>query len=281
MTAGPRGSSPLARGLHGEHPGRDRDRGIIPARAGFTSALFPTVATIGDHPRSRGVYAARGTRSCATTGSSPLARGLPPGGEEHPGGGRIIPARAGFTARQPRRVSETSDHPRSRGVYVKAITELALASGSSPLARGLLDTACLSRCARRIIPARARITGDRGERVHSCQDHPRWRVVYQPCGLLDRPAAGSSPLARGLLDKSLETLNATRIIPARAGFTASPADQRRHRGDHPRSRGVYYRLWLRSSRAEGSSPLARGLHRQRHRSLRPVRIIPARAGFTV
>jgi len=50
--------------------------GIIPARAGFTRAECYGQAGAGDHPRSRGVYAASSVLGVALAGSSPLARGL-------------------------------------------------------------------------------------------------------------------------------------------------------------------------------------------------------------
>ena len=50
------GSSPLARGLHDPRQGPRRDRGIIPARAGFTRQMWSPHVKSGDHPRSRGVY---------------------------------------------------------------------------------------------------------------------------------------------------------------------------------------------------------------------------------
>ena len=72
----------------------------------------------------------------------------------------------------------------------------------------------------------------------------------------------------------------SRIIPARAGFTfhyfLSPA----YPEDHPRSRGVYFRLRPGVAHVTGSSPLARGLHESDARDEGPERIIPARAGFT-
>ena len=94
----PNGSSPLARGLR---LSKLRDRGdlrIIPARAGFTVAAIIAEMARGDHPRSRGVYPARARSSSATSGSSPLARGLPEQVVRRPLPPRIIPARAGFTA---------------------------------------------------------------------------------------------------------------------------------------------------------------------------------------
>ena len=72
----PEGSSPLARGLR---PGRVRAWlaiGIIPARAGFTTACGRRSRWTRDHPRSRGVYAIETDLCSHGDGSSPLARGL-------------------------------------------------------------------------------------------------------------------------------------------------------------------------------------------------------------
>ena len=91
------GSSPLARGLLGTVLAVQPLTGIIPARAGFTPCLMGDRCGLGDHPRSRGVYDLSQHRLAHVTGSSPLARGLPPvrGGLYVMAG--IIPARAGFT----------------------------------------------------------------------------------------------------------------------------------------------------------------------------------------
>mgnify|MGYP000972111424 CR=1 FL=1 len=78
------GSSPLARGLHGEEMydyGPDR---IIPARAGFTPPRRRTATRREDHPRSRGVYVCACSASPRAVGSSPLARGLPSMGAKYP-----------------------------------------------------------------------------------------------------------------------------------------------------------------------------------------------------
>ena len=50
------GSSPLARGLRPTTSDPISPRGIIPARAGFTSVAFAHRGADEDHPRSRGVY---------------------------------------------------------------------------------------------------------------------------------------------------------------------------------------------------------------------------------
>ena len=98
---------------------------------------------------------------------------------------------------------------------------------------------------------------------------------------LDPWSFGSSPLARGLLGLDRGRLLWHRIIPARAGFTGGLRARRPGPSDHPRSRGVYggvhrgVPFWL------GSSPLARGLPAPDGVHDAALRIIPARAGFTL
>ena len=52
------GSSPHARGLRSRAVYSARAFRIIPARAGFTSAMSVAVVRVADHPRTRGVYLA-------------------------------------------------------------------------------------------------------------------------------------------------------------------------------------------------------------------------------
>ena len=113
------------------------------------------------------------------------------------------------------------------------------------------------------------------------RDHPRSRGVYS--------WQSSFPPRGG-------------IIPARAGFTAEgnedpdrgqdhPRSRRvyaqwsarraRSAGDHPRSRGVYRSFSACTWPCTGSSPLARGLLNVDEFCFIPLRIIPARAGFTM
>ena len=213
-----------------------------------------------DHPRSRGVYKPSEAEPQLVAGSSPLARGLP---HSHTGGrivGRIIPARAGFTRSLQPAVTRHTDHPRSRGVYGPLPSPPLAGTGSSPLARGFTSTGCG--------PGRPP------------RDHPRSRGVYTAVQGVRTPVAGSSPLARGLLDLQPRPGIIERIIPARAGFTASVRTRRLSDGDHPRSRGVYKCGGITIVRRGGSSPLARGLRQGLRVLLKAVRIIPARAGFT-
>ena len=72
----------------------------------------------------------------------------------------------------------------------------------------------------------------------------------------------------------------TRIIPARAGFTAILLRGACLSPDHPRSRGVYTATTPIGFSSWGSSPLARGLPLVALVAFGAFRIIPARAGFT-
>ena len=95
-----------------------------------------------------------------------------------------------------------------------------------------------------------------------------------------RAAAGSSPLARGLLPRPLTAVRTPGIIPARAGFTCVVKRPDGDAWDHPRSRGVYPRPTVTCPCGTGSSPLARGLPLAGLLVGDDDRIIPARAGFT-
>ena len=98
---------------------------------------------------------------------------------------------------------------------------------------------------------------------------------------LTAPAAGSSPLARGLRGHGPARDEFGRIIPARAGFTRPIVHALVCGPDHPRSRGVYRSRAARGRSLGGSSPLARGLREHVAHPLSRLRIIPARAGFTL
>ena len=174
----------------------------------------------------------------------------------------------------------TWDHPRSRGVYAVSSPSKVLMSGSSPLARGLPARVQEMFDRLGIIPARAGFTVPALLRRVSAGDHPRSRGVYVVTAAMVATWTGSSPLARGLPRNTVPVRSSTRIIPARAGFTALRRSPARTGRDHPRSRGVYSHRVAKSLRSTGSSPLARGLHSAPRGPESPPGIIPARAGFT-
>ena len=254
------GSSPLARGLHSSESSSFVSTWIIPARAGFTGPSGWQPTPIADHPRSRGVYLQEHGEALEADGSSPLARGLPADDMQDSDQGR--------------------DHPRSRGVYPTKGSDGRMFVGSSPLARGLPRRRLRDDRAGRIIPARAGFTCSPRSCCGGGRDHPRSRGVYFSIAARDFRVSGSSPLARGLRLAVRRLPPPPGIIPARAGFTLEKISAEDETGDHPRSRGVYDLRPGRTASSPGSSPLARGLRSRTHRKERPVRIIPARAGFT-
>ena len=214
------------------------------------------------------------------TGSSPLARGLLLDFSLMGRQFGIIPARAGFTRNARLPAQACTDHPRSRGVYLKANVTANSTEGSSPLARGLRSIRVGGLGWRGIIPARAGFTSPHREGSRFPTDHPRSRGVYPTSRSTCSALTGSSPLARGLLAWRRLSLPWGRIIPARAGFTVRDCGSISSRSDHPRSRGVYPDAALATLLKAGSSPLARGLLPSRPGARRSQRIIPARAGFT-
>ena len=173
-----------------------------------------------------------------------------------------------------------ADHPRSRGVYglFRALGMQHL--GSSPLARGLPHGVIPASRGRRIIPARAGFTHHGAREARAGQDHPRSRGVYIGFRMTPEQVLGSSPLARGLRRLTEDQVAGWGIIPARAGFTASCSAWAPPASDHPRSRGVYTRMWSSVREDRGSSPLARGLPAPLGLRCAGRGIIPARAGFT-
>ena len=114
------GSSPLARGTHGDDASVGHLSRLIPARAGNTvSGHFSTTA-YSAHPRSRGEHAALITSAGVPAGSSPLARGTPGSRVRDKVNGRLIPARAGNTVQAGAAASEAPAHPRSRGEHLSS-----------------------------------------------------------------------------------------------------------------------------------------------------------------
>ena len=93
------GSSPLARGTLLSGFGERGCLGLIPARAGNTSACTGASTGAGAHPRSRGEHACRNFLTPSRLGSSPLARGTRVMVTSSVCAVGLIPARAGNTRR--------------------------------------------------------------------------------------------------------------------------------------------------------------------------------------
>ena len=195
------------------------DRRLIPARAGKTAAATGALIYIPAHPRSRGENPTAWARRPGELGSSPLARGKPLVFGDLLSNERLIPARAGKTTRGRTGGLCCRAHPRSRGENCKVQRVHLSSSGSSPLARGKLDTGTVEKGADGLIPARAGKTGRPAFFLLAAQAHPRSRGENGLLSCARAGTGGSSPLARGKPTSTRRLSVGRGLIPARAGKT--------------------------------------------------------------
>ena len=113
---------------------------FIPAGAGNTDRGGDTTSGQPVHPRWRGEHIYALKFPALYYGSSPLARGTQNQRRDNHGQKRFIPAGAGNTDENARNVIEIQVHPRWRGEHGLHGAAVVLAGGSSPLARGTLQT---------------------------------------------------------------------------------------------------------------------------------------------
>ena len=254
------GSSPLARGTPRAEILVGICRRFIPARAGNTGTPCARRARGAVHPRSRGEHLGAQDFAALSSGSSPLARGTPRRGSACPAPQRFIPARAGNTLNGIHAHHLLPVHPRSRGEHCPPSFSPRGPGGSSPLARGTRPEGAIGSIPARFIPARAGNTRWPRRRCSCCSVHPRSRGEHPEKATRGVPGYGSSPLARGTLQRADGHGVRERFIPARAGNTAGEPLLTTLPSVHPRSRGEHLI-------AVGSDDP-------------PLRFIPARAGNT-
>ena len=280
ITACKRGSSPLARGTRVELQELPCKRRLIPARAGNTLSVWVPYGSLPAHPRSRGEHSQCSWNARGFFGSSPLARGT----RNHDAIAvimeRLIPARAGNTARWRTWSASQAAHPRSRGEHAPMSSPVKSKLGSSPLARGTHRLSPGIKLICRLIPARAGNTGHHSAAARRRKAHPRSRGEHSAPWKIGLSAYGSSPLARGTQLVAVPVLALARLIPARAGNTRHSVQGHSGRPAHPRSRGEHSGIKTGNSGMSGSSPLARGTHALEAVEALQGRLIPARAGNT-
>ena len=254
------GSSPLARGAHVEVECHRRDRGHIPARAGSTTRQARPRGSAAAHPRSRGERKRGENGQQGEQGSSPLARGAHGRGGAQVRQDRLIPARAGSTTPSSTHARRRRAHPRSRGEHTSRSNVTVATAGSSPLARGARPDELLLGRGEGLIPARAGSTPARLRKQLVTRAHPRSRGEHTGRHFKRLVEVGSSPLARGALQRMVTLRCRAGLIPARAGSTSTATATLL--GD------------------VGSSPLARGARTRQARPTATPGLIPARAGST-
>ena len=210
------------------------------------------------HPRWRGEHSFWLNVMQRRSGSSPLARGTQEGRNAPGGHDRFIPAGAGNTCRARPTIRAITVHPRWRGEHERNQHAFTQARGSSPLARGTRIAERSTIQHQRFIPAGAGNTAVTARSVLALTVHPRWRGEHRSHPGRDHPDRGSSPLARGTLDRHPRQRVPVRFIPAGAGNTRQHVVEVQEAAVHPRWRGEHGSRSSGGSRFFGSSPLARG-----------------------
>ena len=165
-----------------------------------------------------------------------------------------------------------------RGEKLFILFLIIILIGSSPHARGKVNSFYLSSNRLRIIPACAGKSGGVFSKIKIPQDHPRMRGEKLNATWVKSLTSGSSPHARG---KDISTglpSASSRIIPACAGKSCISGSCYEIRQDHPRMRGEKLRILKQLRALLGSSPHARGKVTIQHTRNPTNRIIPACAG---
>ncbi len=214
------------------------------------------------------------------SGSSPRARGTRLPDRRRDDRDRFIPACAGNTHPIRRARPSASVHPRVRGEHADLHHARAAFFGSSPRARGTPRPGNSVVGVERFIPACAGNTPASWATPRSCSVHPRVRGEH--CGTPpgSYPTAGSSPRARGTLDRLHPLASLDRFIPACAGNTAAYRTAYLSVPVHPRVRGEHDTVMPSHAASDGSSPRARGTPGADGGTADSNRFIPACAGNT-
>ena len=174
---------------------------------------------------------------------------------------RFIPACAGNTQGWPRSPSTRPVHPRVCGEHRRRGHRRSHRGGSSPRVRGTHRSGHALGPEQRFIPACAGNTRSEAGEGRKATVHPRVCGEHSANASPLRLPSGSSPRVRGTLLPDERGQALSRFIPACAGNTAYPRNQRKGRpvhprvcGEHPPQRGLYSSL-------HGSSPRVRGTRR--------------------
>ena len=276
------GSSPPARGTRGAQPWERDTLRFIPACAGNTLARsrLRRRGHRAVHPRLRGEHKPPLPISPASGGSSPPARGPRQRGAGPERRRRFIPACAGNTIRQPPYVSWPAVHPRLRGEHHRRAWLRHPGRGSSPPARGTPRRVLAGGLTLRFIPACAGNTKRPLSQRAFPTVHPRLRGEHGGVASARHRWNGSSPPARGTRRSLPARSLVFRFIPACAGNTVIWPTLMPVETVHPRLRGEHRPGPEPDADRAGSSPPARGTHREARRTCVWVRFIPACAGNT-
>ena len=274
------GSSPHARGkLNGRVDG-NLAPGLIPAWAGKTTRSMSAWIIEAAHPRMGGENFREALVCAVEFGSSPHGRGKPIAASEFEIMRRLIPAWAGKTYRGRTGVRPFTAHPRMGGENLCSSVAVVGVEGSSPHGRGKHLGVIPGQAGHRLIPAWAGKTCRKLRRERAAAAHPRAGGENSTVERLSLSYSGSSPRGRGKPASALEITVLLRLIPARAGKTASRSYRGRSSWAHPRAGGENFATLACAGVSGGSSPRGRGKRGQTYCRASMLGLIPARAGKT-
>ena len=213
-------------------------------------------------------------------GSSPPVRGaLSQSSPLHIVGG-LIPACAGSTNSHKHILSSKRAHPRLCGEHSPIFQGALTTVGSSPLARGTLQSRIFRFSRRGLIPARAGNTACYLWASGWTGAHPRSRGEHMGFPSVPSLDMGSSPPVRGALSRVHGNDPAAGLIPACAGSTCCVPTVRRTRWAHPRLCGEHANEQAGKRTLLGSSPPVRGARLWLRPGHHLQGLIPACAGST-
>ena len=193
---------------------------------------------------------------------------------------RITPACAGKTSPCLQSAWPSWDHPRMCGKdELHDFLPVSLA-GSPPHVRERLDVCMRPPVKKRITPACAGKTRQRGQPVRHGWDHPRMCGKDHLTPVLTPRLQGSPPHVRERLKNVRSWLDYIGITPACAGKTPNNAEIRSVEQDHPRMCGKDALCHPHSIRTEGSPPHVRERHSVPDPKRTGTGITPACAGKT-
>ncbi len=210
------------------------------------------------YPRWRGEHHTKKHAVINLSGLSPLARGTLYMRKIVLSLLRFIPAGAGKTYPEERRVEKSAVYPRWRGEHFVESAASSDCCGLSPLARGTPIGGQSGRHWSRFIPAGAGNTIVWFLLVPALPVYPRWRGEhsYKTVFLVQR--RGLSPLARGTHTLVNGFTVGIRFIPAGAGNTLTACGVNGCLTVYPRWRGEHDLQRTPDASKAGLSPLARG-----------------------
>ena len=187
----------------------------------------------------RGEYSKSSAICADSSGSPPLAWGIPLNSQQTASFSGITPTCVGNTRKPSGRWQRFEDHPHLRGEYPTLCTSHSIQAGSPPLAWGIPNWKGLGVDGNGITPTCVGNTGGGTAIYPSDGDHPHLRGEYQRRNFGPPGLSGSPPLAWGIPKGITGIDEKMGITPTCVGNTCRLHGFHKGQEDHPHLRGEY------------------------------------------